>query len=50
VPVTINVNEPVELVESALTVRVEVAEDPDGGVTGPGKLIEMSEGADSIHE
>jgi hypothetical protein len=50
VPVTISVNEPVEDDESALTVRVEVAEDPDGGDTGPGKLIEIPDGAEPIHE
>ena len=49
-PVIVSVNEPVDDDESALTVRVEVADDPDGGVTGPGKLIEIPEGAAPIHE
>jgi hypothetical protein len=43
-------NEPVVDVESALTVRVEIAEDPDGGVTGPGKLMGIPDGAVPIHE
>ena len=43
-------NEPVEDDESALIVRVELAKDPDGGVTGPGRLIEIPEGAEPIQE
>ena len=43
-------NEPVEDNESALTVRVELAKDPDGGVTGPGRLIEIPDGAEPIQE
>ena len=49
-PVTMSVNEPIEADESALTVRVELAVDPDGGVIGPGKLTEIPVGAEPIHE
>jgi len=45
VPVTVNVNEPVDAEAPAESVSVELALEPEGGVTGPGRLIETSEGA-----
>jgi hypothetical protein len=39
------VNEPVEADEDALTVSVDVAVPPEGGVIGPGKLIVTPDGA-----
>ncbi len=33
-----------------MTVRVEVAIPPEGGVTGPGKLIDTPDGAVPTHE
>jgi hypothetical protein len=50
IPDTDKVKEPVEAEEAALTVSVDVAVDPDGGVTGPGRLMETPEGAVPIHE
>jgi hypothetical protein len=50
VPVIDSVNAPVEVVELALTVNVVVAVDPDGGVTGPGRLIVTPVGAEPNHE
>ncbi len=50
VPVTDSVKEPVDEDELALTVRVDVAVDPEGGVTGPGRLMDTPEGAVPIHE
>lgn len=50
VPVTWSVNEPVDDDEVALTVNVEVAVDPDGGVTGPGRVMDTSDGALPTHE
>jgi hypothetical protein len=44
------VNEPVDEDEVALTVNVEVAVDPDGGVTGPGRVMGTSDGALPTHE
>jgi hypothetical protein len=50
VPVTESVNVPAVAEESALTVSVEVAVPPRGGVTGPGRDMETPEGAAPIHE
>ncbi len=50
VPVTDRVKEPVDADEPALTVSVDVAVDPEGGVTGPGRLMDTSDGAVPIHE
>ena len=50
VPVTTRVNEPIEAEELALTIRVEFATDADAGVTGPGRLTEIPEGARPIQE
>jgi len=50
VPVIDSVKAPVEAEEDALTVSVEVADEPEGGVTGPGKLTETPEGAVPIQE
>jgi hypothetical protein len=50
VPVTANVKVPLEASDAKVTVRVEVAVPPEGGVTGPGRLIETPEGAVPNHE
>ena len=50
VPVTISVNEPVEDVGEALTVNVDVAVPPGNGVIGPGRSIEIPDGAAVIQE
>jgi hypothetical protein len=50
VPSIDRVKEPVEAEEDALTVRVEVAVEPEGGVIGPGRVIETPLGADPSHE
>ncbi len=50
VPVIERVKEPVDAVEPALTVSIDVAVDPGSGVTGPGRVMETSEGAVPIHE
>ncbi len=50
VPVIERVKEPIEAAKPALTVSMDVAVDAGSGVTGPGRLIETSEGAVPIHE
>jgi hypothetical protein len=50
VPVTASVKVPVEAPEVRVTVRVDVAVPPEGGVTGPGRLMETPEGAVPTHE
>lgn len=50
VPVTDRVKVPVEAEELTLTVSVEVAVPPEGGVTGPGSVMETPEGAVPAHE
>lgn len=50
VPVTDNVNAPIEAEDPALRVSVDVAVPPDGGVTGPGRPRETSDGAVPTHE
>ena len=42
--------DPVEAEEDALTVSVEVAVEPEGGVIGPGRVIETPLGADPSQE
>ncbi|MGA8855631.1 MAG: hypothetical protein WB643_00535 [Candidatus Bathyarchaeia archaeon] len=49
-PVTARVKEPVDAVAEALIVSVDEEFDPEGGVTGPGKLIDTPEGAVPIQE
>lgn len=44
------VNEPVDDEEETLVVRVELAVDPGGGVTGPGRLMETPDGAEPTQE
>ena len=46
-PMTESVKEPMEADDEALTVRVEVAGVLGVGVTGPGRLIETPDGAES---
>ena len=46
-PMIESVKAPVEAEDEAVTVRVEVAGVLGVGVTGPGRLIETPEGADS---
>jgi hypothetical protein len=48
--VTARVKEPVDAVAEALIVSVDEELDPEGGVTGPGKLIDTPEGAVPIQE
>lgn len=50
VPVTERVKEPVDDKDDALTVSVEVAGVPGVGVTGPGRLTEIPDGAEPIQE
>ncbi len=50
VPVTERVKEPVDDEDDALTVSVEVAGVPVEGVTGPGRLIETPDGAETQPE
>ena len=50
VPVTDRVKVPVDAEELTLTVSVEVAVPPEGGVTGPGRVMETPEGAVPAHE
>jgi hypothetical protein len=50
VPPTDRVKDPVEAEEDAVTVRVEVAVEPDGGVIGPGRVIVTPVGAEPSHE
>ena len=50
VPSIDRVNDPVEAEEDALTVSVDVAVEPDGGVIGPGRVIETPVGAEPSQE
>jgi hypothetical protein len=50
VPVTARVKDPVDDKDDALTVSMEVAGVPGVGVTGPGRLTEMPDGAEPIQE
>jgi len=50
VPVIDKVKDPVEAEDDALTLSVEDAVEPDGGVTGPGRPIVIPPGADPTHE
>jgi len=49
-PPTDRVKDPVEAEEDALTVSVEVAVEPEGGVIGPGRVIETPLGAEPTQE
>jgi hypothetical protein len=44
------VNEPTDDPEVAVTVRVDVAVEPEGGVIGPGTLTVTPDGAEPTHE
>jgi len=50
VPVIVRVKEPVDDDDDALTESIEVAGVPVDGVTGPGRLIETPDGADTQPE
>ena len=50
VPVTDSVKVPVDAEEPAPTESVEVPVPPEGGVTGPGNVMDTSDGAVPIHE
>lgn len=50
VPMIDRVNEPNDDPGDALTVRVDVAVEPEGGVMGPGILTVTPDGAEPIHE
>jgi hypothetical protein len=50
VPVIESVKDPVEDEEDALAVSVAVAGVPEVGVTGPGRLTDIPEGADPSQE
>jgi hypothetical protein len=50
VPSIDRVKDPVEAEEDALAVSVEVAVEPEGGVIGPGRVIETPLGAEPSHE